>query len=208
MSASSARPTRRDWAEAPPARPAVATVSEVAQATCEALDGSSSWCESSPRYRCVGGGVRLNADRLPAAVPCRAASRRVLAGRRSGPSARAGRLRRERLVEMARREPRPPAPLSSGSSRGSAPGEGAARVWKRQPDGGLAGLGMSPSSRRRSAPDARVGSGMAAEQGPRVGVQRLARRARRRRRDLDDPAQIHHGDPVADVPDRPRGRGR
>ena len=76
------------------------------------------------------------------------------------------------------------------------------RVWKRQPAGGFAGLGMSPSSTMRLRARSTAGSG--------IGHRREQRRVYGcsglsysvvGRRDLDDLAEVHHGDPVGDVAD-------
>ena len=75
------------------------------------------------------------------------------------------------------------------------------RVWKTQPDGGSAALGISPSSRMRgrSSPSS-VGHG---------GEERLGVRMVRRREDgrgvadLHQPAEVEHGDPVGQVADDP-----
>ncbi len=74
------------------------------------------------------------------------------------------------------------------------------RVWKVQPAGGSRGLATSPVSTMRSAArrSVHVGNGDGRQQ--RLGV-----RMARPEIDLlgvallDDPAQVHHGDPVADV---------
>ena len=72
------------------------------------------------------------------------------------------------------------------------------RVWKRQPGGGLAGLGGSPCSRMRCGLHARVGHRHGRQQD--LGV-RMARRGEQRVAvgDFDDVAEVHHGDAVADV---------
>ena len=74
------------------------------------------------------------------------------------------------------------------------------RGWKRHPDGGSIGFGGSPSSTIRSRSRLRFGSGIgiAASSASRVGHDRL-RVELLRRRELDDLAQVHHGDPVRDV---------
>ena len=72
------------------------------------------------------------------------------------------------------------------------------RVWKRQPGGGLIGLGMSPSSSARSRTARRIGQRHRRQQRPRVGVARVAEQLVGRR-GLDDLAEIHHGDAVGDV---------
>ena len=76
------------------------------------------------------------------------------------------------------------------------------RVWKRQPDGGLTGLGTSPlrMTRLRLPLGDRVGHGHGRQQRPRVRV--AGRRVQRvGRPDLDDLAEVHDRDPVADVLD-------
>ena len=71
------------------------------------------------------------------------------------------------------------------------------RVWKTQPVGGFAGLGISPSSRIRVAVlavDVRDGG----QQRLRVRMVRSAE-DRLRIADLHDPPEVHHGDPVGEV---------
>ena len=74
------------------------------------------------------------------------------------------------------------------------------RVWNRQPDGGKAGEGTSPTSTIRFFRRRGWGSGTAREQRHRVRVP-----GRRVERvdvgDLDDLAEVHHRDAVADVLD-------
>jgi hypothetical protein len=71
-------------------------------------------------------------------------------------------------------------------------------VWKRQPGGGAKGLGTSPASSTRSLRTLGSGARDRRQQRLRVGMQRpiveiaLAR-------DLDQLAEIHHRDAVADV---------
>ena len=76
------------------------------------------------------------------------------------------------------------------------------RVRKRQPEGGLAGLGTSPSSTMRL----RLPRCAGARSGPPRGAPgctgaRRARRSSSRVPDLDDLAEVHHRDAVGDVPD-------
>ena len=74
------------------------------------------------------------------------------------------------------------------------------RVRKRQPDGGSIGLGTSPVSTILLLLRPGTGSGIRREQRHRVRVQRPGEQLVGRR-DLDDPAEVHHGDPVGDVAD-------
>ena len=74
------------------------------------------------------------------------------------------------------------------------------RVWKRQPDGGSIGLGMSPLSTIRLLLRPGTGSGIGREQRHRVRVQRPGEQLVRGR-DLDDPAEVHHRDAIRDVAD-------
>ena len=109
-------------------------------------------------------------------------------------------------------------PLSSTRSTGSSAEQRSGlprrsrsqqRVWKRQPDGGAAGDGTSPRRMIRRRRFSTPGSGMgiadsrATVYGWRGRTVEVARRG-----DLDDPAEVHHRDPVADVADHGRGRGR
>ena len=89
---------------------------------------------------------------------------------------------------------------SSGSSvrqRSCAFGQ---RGWNRQPDGGAAGEGRSPRRTIRSRPASASGSavGTADEQRAGVGVAGVLVQVLGVR-DLDDLAEVHHRDPVADV---------
>ena len=76
------------------------------------------------------------------------------------------------------------------------------RVWNRQPAGGFAGLGTSPSSTICSRRAFALGSGMGSggQERERVGVDRV-RIHLIGGADLDDLAQVHHRDPVGDVAD-------
>ena len=99
----------------------------------------------------------------------------------------------------------PVPPISRSSGRSSAQRVGCAhgqRVWNRQPDGGLAGDGRSPVSRMRSRRvlHDRVRHRHRRHQRPGVRVQRLGVEPVARRL-LDQRAQVHHADPVGDVPD-------
>ena len=75
-------------------------------------------------------------------------------------------------------------------------------MWKRQPDGGLIGLGTSPSRiiRRRLRSTAGSGIGTADSSAIVYGCSGRSYSASRVR-DLDDLAQVHHRDPVGDVAD-------
>ena len=105
--------------------------------------------------------------------------------------------------EVARaRPPRGAAP----APRRSRPRLRGQRVWKTQPDGGSAALGISPSSlmRGRSSPSS-VGT---AERSASVygwcgGLKTASAGA-----ELHQPAEIEHGDPVGRGSGRRRGRGR
>ena len=95
---------------------------------------------------------------------------------------------------------------SAGSAAEQTPSAKAQRVWKRQPDGGLIGLGGSPASgasavRRSGSMDSmraeqRRGVGMAA-----AGVERLGRS------DLGDLAEVHDEHAGRRRSARPPGRG-
>ena len=74
-------------------------------------------------------------------------------------------------------------------------------MWKRQPDGGLIGLGTSPCEDDPLAPRVRIGERHRREQRLGIGMQRRRRRVRRLLRELDDLAEIHDRDAVADVLD-------
>ena len=67
------------------------------------------------------------------------------------------------------------------------------RGWKLQPVGGLIGLGTSPCSTMRSALAVGLNDGAADKQRARVGMLRV-RINLLGWRDLDDLAEIHHGD--------------
>ena len=69
-------------------------------------------------------------------------------------------------------------------------------MWKTQPLGGLAGLGISPSSRMRARFAVHAGHGR--QQRLRVRVVRPAEH-RLRIADLHDPPEVHHRDPVGEV---------
>ena len=74
----------------------------------------------------------------------------------------------------------------------------AQRVWKRQPVGGLSGLGTSPASRMRARWAVGIGHRHGRQQRLGVGMARLGEQAALGRQ-LDDLAEIHDGDPVGDV---------
>ena len=106
----------------------------------------------------------------------------------------------------ATRCPFPVTSTSGGSSsveRGADSCSSGQRVRKRHPEGGSIGLGMSPSSttRRPGALDLRVRLERRGEQGLRVRVLR-SREQLLARRDLDDLAEVHHRDAVAQELDR------
>ena len=73
-------------------------------------------------------------------------------------------------------------------------------MWKAQPDGGLIGLGTSPSSIGALRLRLRVGDRHRRQQRLRVGVQRVGEEFGLVG-DLDDAPEIHHRDAVADVLD-------
>ena len=99
------------------------------------------------------------------------------------------------------REDRPAACCGTGRRPASASPEASAghRGWKRQPDGIRVGSGISPRSTIGSSP---VHLRYDGQQRLRVGVlgrgQHLLRRP-----GLDHPAEVHHRDPVGDVPRQP-----
>ena len=93
-------------------------------------------------------------------------------------------------------------PSSTSTSGGSvssqiAPSLRGQRVWKTQPDGGAAALGMSPSSLIRSRPPPSIGRHRREQ---RLGV-RVVRPVEDDlgRAELHQPAQVEHGDPVGEV---------
>ena len=75
-------------------------------------------------------------------------------------------------------------------------------MWKRQPDGGFAGLGMSPlrMTRRRARSVAGIRHRHRRQQRDGVRMERVLVE-RGGRRDLDDLAEVHHGHAVGDVAD-------
>ena len=73
------------------------------------------------------------------------------------------------------------------------------RGWKRQPGGTSVGSGSSPLSSSRFPPPPAAGTGTAVDQRLRVGMLRALDHVDRRSL-LDDPAQIHDRDPVAQRP--------
>ena len=73
------------------------------------------------------------------------------------------------------------------------------RVWKTQPLGGESGARDFSGARRGAARCGGSGTGTAAEERAPVGMARRVR-ASRGGSDLDDAAEIHHRDAVADVP--------
>ena len=98
--------------------------------------------------------------------------------------------------------PEPPWDTSGGSSCAQISFAFQQRVRKRQPDGGLAGLGTSPSSMilvrlpRWSGDSIGTADSSACVYGCiGVAIDLLSRS------DLDHLAEIHDGDPVGDVPD-------
>ena len=73
------------------------------------------------------------------------------------------------------------------------------RGWKRHPAGTRAGLGTSPRRMMRVAPALRIRCGHRRQQRLRVGmVRRVEQRVALGQ--LHQPAEIHHRDPVRDVP--------
>ena len=97
---------------------------------------------------------------------------------------------------------RRPWPRAAGSVSAQTSWAFGQRGWNRQPDGGLSGEGMSPARmiRCRAGGRVRVGGRRGGQQGRGVGVPRGRRTRRRAGADLDDLAQVHDRDPVADVP--------
>ena len=96
-----------------------------------------------------------------------------------------------------------PVPItrSSGTSSSQRVGRlNGQRVWKAQPDGGFAGDGRSPGStmRRAVGGDGRVGHRHRRQQRHRVRVQRAVEHVVAGA-ELDDAAEVHHRDPVAEV---------
>ena len=109
-------------------------------------------------------------------------------GRRTG--ARPGRTAGSAAACRGTGRPRrPPRPTASAGQRG----------WKRQPDGIRVGSGISPRSTIGSSPSI---SGYDGQQGLRVGVLRRGQHLLGGP-GLDDPAEVHHRDPVGDVPRQP-----
>ena len=101
-----------------------------------------------------------------------------------------------------RDDPSIPRSRSSGSSRVQRSVARGQRGWKRHPAGGCAGLGRSPSrtTRGRRASSVGVRDGDRREQGPRVGMQRAGEDVVAGP-ELHDPAEVHDGHAIADVPD-------
>ena len=175
---------------------------------------------SCRRSRCSRSGRRRSrrAARAPppapagrGRAPARSATRRWPRARRRGSSRSCGRRRRRRSVpsacsarKLVERDvaahqvvlPRPRR-AAARSRRRSSPTRRGQRVWKTQPLGGFAALGMSPSSLIRS-PLAAVDRRHGREQ--RLGV-RVMRAVEHdvRRAELHQPAEVEHGDPVGDV---------
>ena len=145
--------------------------------------GCHGWCESWRRVRASGARRRWRRRRRTASGNSR---------RPSGPSPAVPTTSSGGIVMVH----------GSGCMRGQ-------RGWNTQPEGGLAGLGTSPSRmrRRRCALGARVGDRHRREQRLGVGVLRLVVELLAVG-DLDDLAEVHHGDAVGDVLHDRRGRGR
>ena len=89
---------------------------------------------------------------------------------------------------------------SSGSSVRQRSNTKGQRVWKRQPEGGLIGLGTSPRRMMRLRVDRRVRHRHRREQRARIGMVRR-REQRAPVGELDDLAEIHHRDAMRQVLD-------
>ena len=77
------------------------------------------------------------------------------------------------------------------------------RGWKGQPGGGAKGLGTSPAGSRRAVPTVGIGARDGIKQHARIGMTGVAKERSRGSR-LDDAAEIHDGDMIADVPHDPQ----
>ena len=198
------RPARRSRparsARSPPARPS-RPCPAAAGARPAATDCGPRWCEAGARWS-----------------PCRSSVGTLRSGSVMARPPRGSRISRPGDRGCCRSSPcasgckhavrwTSGSPSSTATSGGSLLAAQSARAlgqrgWKRQPDGGSTGDGMSPPRTICSRLSAASGSGarQRRQQRPRVGVPGPRRTARPPVAGLDDLAEVHHRDPVADVP--------